>query len=137
MTSLTSLQFISISSSVLLIKAAIALSSSSSLFCPGLFDRRCHHFDCVIQNLSERSFVIHSVLCERVIGSCKKLLQKPRSLTVVVVVHSLLLCSLLPCSTCEQQHKAIFLFFLIILLVPLSVVTAQHTTSKKVQFHKW
>ena len=43
MTSLTSLQFFSISSSVLLIKAAIELPSSlssSSLSCPGLFGKK-------------------------------------------------------------------------------------------------
>ena len=48
MTSLTSLQFIYVSSSVLLINAVIALPSFSfSHSCPGLLVRRCHHFDCV------------------------------------------------------------------------------------------
>ena len=46
MTSLTSSQFISISSSVLFIKAAITLSSSS-LSCHVCLVGRCHLFDCV------------------------------------------------------------------------------------------
>ena len=77
--------FVSISSSVLLIKAAITLSSSFSLSYPGLLVRRCYLFDCV-PALVRKFFFCHPLsLCERVNGCCKSYC-KVRSLTIVVPV---------------------------------------------------
>ena len=96
MTSLTSLQFVSFSSSVLFIKAVIALSSSSSFSCPGLLIRRCHlFFDCVPAPV-RKFFLCHSptqFLCvkgSRIAASVAKL----RLLTAIVVAPMIVSSSL-------------------------------------------
>ena len=87
-TSLTSLQLVSISSSVLIIKAAIALSSSSSFhsLVLGLLVRRCHLFDCVPVFVRKFFFFCHSLSLSlwKGQGLLQELLQKLMSLAVDV-----------------------------------------------------